>query len=228
MVAKKRQKIKQKQKQKQTQRVNVNVKIDQSKRTSSVRPKTTVQRSGPQIVMTTAGSYFPQRVLESNNQYNQLASIMEKIVENERRYKSSKGSLDSLREKRLDKFEANTAKNALASVSSQYSDTDEADEEVVVPDQEDETDFLVPQETDSIIENDSIMEDTRTPIVDTEYEVIPQDAKVYAYPTRLPIDYFERYFNTETGRWNLDRNVSRQKNGYIQKELSERHYKKNI
>jgi|TARA_R110000823_G_scaffold216947_2_gene346410 hypothetical protein len=227
MVAKKRQKIKQKQKQKQTQRVNVNVKIDQSKRTSSVRPKTTVQRSGPQIVMTTAGSYFPQR-LEPNNQYNQLASIMEKIVENER-YKASKGSLDSLREKRLDKFEANTAKNALASVSSQYSDTEE--EDLFVPEEEDETEFVVPQETDSIIEDDSIMEDTRTPIViddDTEYEVIPQDAKVYPYPTRLPIDYFERYFNTETGRWNLDRNVSRQKNGYIQKELSERHYKKNI
>ena len=226
MVAKKRQKIKQKQKQKQTQRVNVNVKIDQSKR-SAVRPKTTVQRSGPQIVMTSAGSYFPQR-LEPNNQYNQLASIMEKIVENER-YKARKGSLDSLREKRLDKFEANTAKNALASVSSQYSDTDE--EDLFVPEEEDETEFVVPQETDSIIEDDSIMEDTRTPIViddDTEYEVIPQDAKVYAYPTRLPIDYFERYFNTETGRWNLDRNVSRQKNGYIQKELSERHYKKNI
>ena len=180
MVAKKvkkpikKQNQKQKQRQNQKQLVNVNVKIDQSKKGASSRPKTIIQRVGPQIVMTSAGSYssFPQRTLESNTQYNQLASIMEKIVENER-YKASRGNaLEAVREQRISKLEANTQGNGLAKVkinndreieqmSTLTRDEEEEEEE------EDEVDVIVPQDIDpnmSVYDEDTIVSERSNPI----------------------------------------------------------------
>jgi len=294
MVAKKvvKKKIKkqtQKQKQKQTQKqsVNVNVKIDQSKKGSSYKPRTIVQRVGPQIVMTSAGTYsFPQRGLESNsnNQYNQLASIMEKIVENER-YKASRGdALDVVRERRLDRFEPNVARNGLASVKTnndietmsiltrdeeepeeepvaeeeeepvaeeeeepvaeeeeepEPEEEEEEEEEVIVPEEEEDNQIVVPQGIDpnlSIFDADTLVEEKENPMrikakADKYASMVEEEERrknKYSYPTNVPFDAFDKYFNTETGRWNLSRNVRKQKGGFRMKQSSDAHYKKNV
>ena len=232
MVAKKVKKPIKRQNQKQL--VNVNVKIDQSKKGASSRPKTIIQRVGPQIVMTSAGSYsFPQRTLESNTQYNQLASIMEKIVENER-YKASRGNaLEAVREQRISKLEANTQGNGLAKVKInndiETMSTLTRDEE----EEEDEVDVIVPQYLDpnmSVYGEDTVVSERSNPInkikekADKYEELVEEEEpKGYPYPTILPNDYRERYFNTETGRWNLNKNIRRQK-AYLMKEMSDRHY----
>ena len=252
----KKQNQKQKQRQNQKQQVNVNVKIDQSKKGASSRAKTIIQRVGPQIVMTSAGS-FPQRTLESNTQYNQLASIMEKIVENER-YKASRGNaLEAVREQRISKLEANTQGNGLSRVKSNNDreemssiDLTEDEEEEEEEEEQDEIDVIVPQDLDpnmSVYDEDTIVSERSNPInkikekadkyeklieeeeaIKDRYEIIPEEPKTFPYPTNLPDDYRQRYFNIESGRWNLNRNARRQKGGYRMKELSDAHYKKNM